>query len=107
MAIDIRCLPPTPQGMGLFLNPPAQMQGYAETYKETWSNRRDEIVMPIPRFVEVLDEAGVDRVVMMASDKETTIGTKFPNDTLADLVKEAPDRSSALRVWIPTRSKKL
>ena len=68
------------------------MQGYAETYQETWSNRREDIVMPIPRFVEILDEAGVDRVVMMASDKETTIGTKFPNDTLADLVKEAPDR---------------
>ena len=48
--------------------------------------------MPIARFVERLDEAGVDRVVMIASDKETNFGTKFPNDDLADLVSQAPDR---------------
>lgn len=78
--------------MGLFLNPPPQMRGYADVYLETWKNRKDEIVMPIPRFVELLDEAGVDQVVMIASDKETTIGTKVPNDAVAELVAQAPDR---------------
>lgn len=92
MTIDMRCSPPTEQGMGLFLDPPPQMQGYADVYSETWKDRKDEIVMPIARFVERLDEAGVDRVVMAAADKETHLGSKFPNDTLAELVKEAPDR---------------
>ena len=85
MAIDIRCTPPTVQGMGMFLDPPLKMQGYADVYTETWKNRKDEIVMPIPRFVELLDEAGIDKVVMIAADKEVHIGSKFPNDTLAEL----------------------
>lgn len=92
MAIDVRCSPPTEPGMGLFLNPPPKMRGYSDVYGETWKSRRDEIVMPIPRFVEELDKAGVDWVAMMAADKETTIGTKVPNEHVADLVAQAPDR---------------
>lgn len=92
MAIDIRCTPPTEAGMGLYLNPPAAMRGYADAYQETWGLKREDLVMPIPRLVDLLDQAGISKVVMVAPDKETTIGTKFPNDTLAGLVAQAPDR---------------
>ena len=106
MAIDIRCSPPTEQGMGLFLNPPPQMRGYADIYQETWKNRKDEIVMPIPRFVGLLDEAGVDRVVMIAADKETNLGTKVPNDAVADLARQAPDRIVPFAAVDPHKGKK-
>ena len=92
MAIDVRCSPPTELGMGLFLNPPPKMRGYGDVYRDGWQDRMDEIVMPIPRFVQELDTAGVDRVVMIAADKETTIGSKVPNEHVADLVAQAPDR---------------
>ena len=105
-AIDIRCLPPTEKGMGLFLDPPPQMQGYADIYLETWRNRKDDIVMPIPRFVGLLDEAGVDRVVMMAADKETTLGTKVPNDHVAGLVAQAPERIVGFAAVDPHKGRK-
>lgn len=88
----MRCLPPTEKGVGIFLNPPAELGAYAEVYGESQAMPREELVMPIPRFIAMLDEAGVDKVVMIASDKETTLGTKFPNDALAELVAQAPDR---------------
>jgi predicted TIM-barrel fold metal-dependent hydrolase len=47
---------------------------------------------PFAEFVRFLDQQGVGRFVVKARDIETTFGLRIPNEAVAELVRQYPDR---------------
>ena len=97
MIIDFRFSPPTPEGLGRYLEPPRYMHGYAATYGAqvygTGSRARNMTAEELIRF---LDEQGVDKVVFKTGDTETIRGKKYPLEKLYKYVHGYQDRLLAL-----------
>lgn len=92
--IDFRVNPPTKKGQGRFINPtPKRLLRYRDVYGEkAFGLPESQVIMEPDRFIELMDEGGVDKVVFMAGDIETTYGSRYPNEELAQLIDHRPDR---------------
>jgi len=61
--------------------------------REALTPKMKHLAMPLPAFVEQLDEMGVEKAVIFNLDEETPGGLKgLPNDYYADIVRRFPDR---------------
>jgi predicted TIM-barrel fold metal-dependent hydrolase len=52
------------------------------------SSAMESYIMSPEELLQLLDNEGIDRVVIMAEDNETTFGTKIPNEKLAEFCKK-------------------
>ena len=94
MIIDFRVNPPTKKGQVRFLNPtPKRLLRYADVYgAKSFGLPEEQVVMEPDRFISLMDEAGIDKVVLMAGDIESTYGSVYPNSELAELIQHRPER---------------
>jgi uncharacterized protein len=94
MIIDFRVNPPTRKGQVRFLNPtPKRLLRYADVYGDKSFNLPEaQVVMEPERFINMMDEAGVDKVVFVAGDIESTYGSLSPHHELAELIQQRPER---------------
>ena len=60
-----------------------------ESYKKMFG---EHLTPTIEDTIKDMDEAGVDKAVIVAVDAETTFGFKTPNELVAEAVKKYPDR---------------
>lgn len=82
--IDFRSDLPTRDGVGAaYLDPPEHHSGYAATYQSAYDLREEDVVLPLPRFLNLLDEAGIDVVLVFARDARDTHGSHLSNEAVA------------------------
>lgn len=92
MVIDFAVTPPRAPFFDLFLNPPAYLEGYRHLYAEQLQTAMTMYNEPFDRFLSYLDRCGVSQAVVSGKDIETSHGRVVPNDAVARLVAEHPDR---------------
>lgn len=94
MIIDFRFSAATPEGLAEYLTPPKHLMGYAEVYgNRVYSGANPAVrVMESSELVEYLDRVGVDKAILKTGDSETTLGTKYPMDKLANYIRGHEDR---------------
>jgi len=88
MIIDFRISPPLASTGGL---PPRRapyqsLYGFSDEFVKEYTS-----IIP-EQLVLMLDQAGIDKVVIPAEDNESTFGTKIPNEKLAEFCQRAPKR---------------
>jgi predicted TIM-barrel fold metal-dependent hydrolase len=94
MIIDFRVNPPTRKGQVRFTSPtPKRLLRYRDVYGDkSFELPEEKVIMEPDRFIELMDQAGVDKVLFVAGDIETTYGSVYPNSELAELIDHRPDR---------------
>jgi uncharacterized protein len=94
MIIDFRFTPPTPKGLPRYTAPPKHLQGYAQAYGDKVYGGKNESIrlMSAEELVAYLDEVGVDKALLKTGDNETTQGSKYPMDQLAEYIQGHEDR---------------
>jgi hypothetical protein len=67
MIVDFRVNPPTKKGQVRFLNPtPKRLLRYSDVYgRKAFQLPEEKVVMEPDRFIELMDEAGIDKVVFV------------------------------------------
>ncbi|MGE3620631.1 MAG: amidohydrolase family protein [Acidimicrobiia bacterium] len=95
MIVDFRVSAPTPKGLAPILGRTDRLAGYREVYAKSYRDVSTELYMAPDRFVEHLDEVGVDHAVLFTANS-LAVGLSYPNDELAEFVQARPDRMSAL-----------
>lgn len=86
--IDFRCRPCTQEWLE-FLNLPFQERHVSHFKALTGS---DFSPQTIPEFIQEMDDAGISLGVMCGRDIETTLGWKWSNEKIADIVAQYPER---------------
>ncbi len=111
MVIDCLVFPPTLECMKYNLEIPRVQYGYMILFgkrflgedftvprniddiaKLQYPFKAEDMVMPMEKFVEMLDSLGIDHCVLFAMDEETNTGKPVLNDHIAQLVREYPDK---------------
>lgn len=92
MIFDFALTPPLPAFMEVYLNPPKYLKGYADLYFHKLGELKRFIESPFEDFLDYLDNLGIVKAVIKAKDIETTYQRKLPNETVAELVRQYPDR---------------
>ncbi len=92
--IDVCVIPPLDETMEGFANPSGPFAKYSELYGGEDTGVMVKKIRSDPHgfLLKLMDEAGVDRVLLTAEDAETTMGMKVPNDAVAEFAGEHPDR---------------
>jgi len=88
MIIDFRVGPPLKSVGGT----PPKPTPYQNLYNLTDTILAEYTSMAPEAFLQLIDQAGVDKVVLPAEDNESTFGTKIPNESLAEFCRKSPDR---------------
>jgi len=88
MIIDFRVSPPL-QSVG---DRPPQPVPYQDLYHFTDTFMAEYTSMSPEKFLNLIDQAGIAKVVIPGEDIETTFGTKIPNERLAEFCQHAPGR---------------
>ena len=101
MTIDFRVMPPTKEVFAFFTDIPPHLKRYSEVYSKAWKEA-PALIMPIPKFVEYLDDAGIDKAVLVAGPTPRVTG-ETPNEHIAKIVKEYPDKFLGLAGVNPSR----
>ena len=89
MIIDFSSRPPLPA-----FNPQA---GHLQNYRRVYRNSESQVDRDIgddafADYMAMYDALDTHRVVLKARDLETTFGFKIPNEAVADLCRQHPDR---------------
>lgn len=92
MIIDFGLNPPHPDFMELYINPPKYLEGYKDLYLGQMEDLLAHIDAPVEDFVKYLESIGITKAVVKAKDIETTYQRKLPNESVAELVGQYPDR---------------
>lgn len=92
MIIDFGLNPPHPDFMELYKNPPKYLEGYKSLYMGQIEDLLVHIDSPVEDFLSYLDSIGITKAVIKAKDIETTYQRKLPNESVASLVRQYPDR---------------
>lgn len=91
--IDFRVSCPVPEGLDRYLKPEGRFADYARHYgSRVYGEEGGYGYMEPAEFIAFLDEQGVDKALIKASDMTTISGVKFPADVLHEYVREHPDR---------------
>jgi predicted TIM-barrel fold metal-dependent hydrolase len=92
--IDFCVLPPLRETLEGFADPSGPFAKYSALYAREASTALIQEVTknPVGFLLGLMDDAGVDIVVLTAEDAETTMGMKVPNEKVAALVRQCPDR---------------
>ena len=88
MIIDFRVGPPLESVGGK----PPQPTPYQNLYHFTDTILAEYARMAPEKFLQLIDQAGIDKVVLPAEDNESTFGTRIPNERLAEFCRRAPER---------------
>lgn len=83
MVIDTHSQLWTKQALSNF--PPSMLRGYEQMFKGVKTFELEDILSD-------MDQAGVDKAVLVAIDAETVWHYKVPNELVADAVRRHPDR---------------
>lgn len=92
--IDVCVIPPLPETLEGFANP----DGPFAKYNQLYSDEEKEAVMeamkgdPAGFLLALMDDAGIDRVLLTAEDAETTFNMVTPNETVHEFVMSKPER---------------
>jgi len=92
--IDVCAIPPLPETLEGFANP----NGPFAKYNQLYSDSEKEAIMgamkgdPAGFLLALMDEAGVERVLLTAEDAETTFNMVTPNESVYEFVMQKPDR---------------
>jgi predicted TIM-barrel fold metal-dependent hydrolase len=78
--------------MELYRNPPKYLDGYKALYMKQMEDLLKHMRTSVGEFLNYLDTLGVTKAVIKAKDIETTYRRKLPNETVAELVRQYPDR---------------
>ena len=90
--IDVCVIPPLAETLEGFGDPSGDFALYTQLY-DGQQGRMDELKAdPLGFLLSLMDEAGVDVAIMPAEDAETTMGMRTPNEKVAALAAQAPDR---------------
>ena len=65
-------------------------KGMFSRYEEVFHKKWEPTILE--KIVQDMDEAKVDKAVVVAIDAETTLNYKIPNEVVAEAVKKYPDR---------------
>jgi len=92
--IDVCVIPPMQETLEGFANPEGAFAKYNELYADSDSMSMIDMIKEEPQafLLKLMDDAGVDRVLLTAEDAETTMGMKVPNEGVAEFVQANPDR---------------
>ncbi|MBI4505035.1 MAG: amidohydrolase [Chloroflexi bacterium] len=82
MIIDFRCRPATKEFVEV---------GVTGPFSQLLAGRLPAI-STVEALVEAMDDLGIDKGVACGRDVETTFGFKVPNEHIADIVRQFPDR---------------
>ena len=92
--IDVCVIPPLPETLEGFGNP----EGPFAKYNQLYSDMEKEAAMgamksdPAGFLLALMDDAGVDKVLLTAEDAETTFNMVTPNETVHEFVMSSPER---------------
>jgi predicted TIM-barrel fold metal-dependent hydrolase len=92
--VDFCALPPLRETLEGFADPSGPFAKYSALYAREASTALIQEVTknPVGFLLGLMDDAGVDIVVLTAEDAEMTMGMKVPNEKVAALVRQCPDR---------------
>jgi hypothetical protein len=92
MVIDVCVTPPHKDVLLGLLKPSPHLAGYYEVY--SIGSEAEEYLsnFKVDDFLAMMDRAGIDVAVLHGEDQETTFNKIIPNELVAELVKEHPDR---------------
>ncbi len=86
--IDFRVRPPLPESLA----PSPQFERYWEIYERSTRLGQIDLERGWEELLAEMDEAGVEKALLVAEDMRWTIGKKVPNEAVAGGVKRWPDR---------------
>ena len=92
MIIDFCVIPPLPETLDSFANPSGDFAGYNQLYAGQIESIESLAADPVGGLLRLLDEGGVDKAVLTAEDAETTMNMRTPNEKVAELVRQNPER---------------
>ena len=92
--VDFCVLPPLQETLEGFADPSGPFAKYSALYaREASTVLIQEVTRnPVGFLLGLMDDAGVDIAVLTAEDTETTMGMKVPNEKVAALVRQCPER---------------
>ncbi len=92
--VDVCVIPPLKETVEGFANPAGPFAKYTELYGDEDKKSMMDAVLDDPGgfLLGLMDEAGVDRVLLTAEDAETTMAMVVPNETVARFAQAHPDR---------------
>ena len=99
MIIDFRVRPPIEETRkGTLETPEDPFSGYFQVYKKSQKStayNKEEVAkiydMGFEKFLEMLKELGIVKIVCCARDVETTYGLKLSNESISRLVEKYPE----------------
>ncbi len=111
MVIDSLVFPPTLECLKYVIEIPRVLYGYLNLFKAAFLGgdfelpkniddygklkppfKVEDLVMSMDKFVEMLDNIGINHCVLFAMDEETNTGKPVLNDHIAELVRDYPDK---------------
>ncbi len=92
--IDVCVIPPLKETLEGFADPSGPFAKYSELYADCEKGSLLDMMREEPDriLIELMDKAGVDKVLLTAEDAETTMGMKVPNKSVAGFAEKHPDR---------------
>lgn len=85
--VDFRARPRTPELVSMY-----HYEGSRYGRSRAVGSKPLPVAAPLEEFIKEMDEAGVSVAVFMGRDLETLEGWKLPNDHVADVARQYPDR---------------
>ena len=94
IVIDICVIPPLEETLEGFANPTGDFARYTDMYGDSSMEELLSSIKTNPSgfLLGLMDDAGIDKVVLTAEDAETTSGMKVPNEKVAAFVRQCPER---------------
>ncbi|HDP80226.1 MAG TPA: amidohydrolase, partial [Spirochaetes bacterium] len=92
--IDVCVIPPLKETLDGFANPEGPFAKYNELYAGSESGSMIEMIRKEPDtfLIRLMDDAGIEKILLTAEDAETTMGMKVPNEAVAEFAQAHPDR---------------
>jgi predicted TIM-barrel fold metal-dependent hydrolase len=101
---DACCLPPVSEGVEFWENLPPAFANYSDLIGE---GRFPSSVVDDPdAFIDLLDQAGTDKVLLHGEDSKARHDIEIPNEDLATFSSEYPERLYPLSGFDPHRGEK-
>jgi len=94
LVIDVCGIPPLPETLAGFGDSTGEFSKYNELYSSPGMDVFIKKIMEDPTgfLVKLMDDAGVDKILLTAEDAETSMGMITPNNKVAEFVATNPDR---------------
>jgi len=94
LIIDVCVVPPLQETLENFHNTSGPFSMYSDLNSDKEKKELMDSIMddPATHLIKLMDEAGIDKVMLTAEDAETTMDMIVPNISVADFAQSHPDR---------------